>query len=442
MAKDEAMFHIIDRSNDNKIVKRISRSTEENEKKKSKKMLENNSRYEMYCSCQKPCYPRELQYGFRSNLAIYPLSLEKQEIHDSSCPNSEIYKNNDKYNKGMKIENLNGKSITTFCVEGFPPREDYRPITRIEGRIGRANKERERTGKLTVASMLKNILMSEYEKYSRSKNDKYKDVNSLEGFIKFLGGRLNSIYIKGCKNVALKDLTIKKNGFDFRYGLLDEIQEYSQKDKNGTEVTKYKLIYGDSEIKVIKPEVMDIALQEFTDTFRMNLKDCLNNGMKLFWAGFRKNFPHSSAIYIFDLHFILLSNTGMFAESKYELQMFDYVNNFINHNGLKTMGVQFYKPFKFGYSVYRCMDCDRDFLEDGLIKIEGIDTEYVIEVFGMETEEYLERKRAKEGVFSEESNFKLIKWDVPNDDSIHVIDNLLEQMKTLATNCHNEKTEK
>ena len=33
MAKDEAMFHIIDRSNDNKIVKSINRSTEENEKK-------------------------------------------------------------------------------------------------------------------------------------------------------------------------------------------------------------------------------------------------------------------------------------------------------------------------------------------------------------------------------------------------------------------------
>ena len=181
---------------------------------------------------------------------------------------------------------------------------------------------------------------------------------------------------------------------------------------------------------------MEAALKEFESSFHMKLEDCLSRKMKIFWAGFRRRYPGSNATYVFDLHFILLSNTGMFAESSYEVEMYDYINDFINKNHLKPKGVQFFKPFKFGYSVYQCMDCDRDFLEDGLIKTSGSDIEYVIEVFGMETDEYLERKRAKEGVFSEESNFKLIKWDVVKDKSIHVIDNMLETLKlSVISNC-------
>ena len=167
MAKNEAIFNIIDTNKGNKIVRSIKRSDDKKEKEECKNILKKNSQYEMYCSCQKPRYPSELKYAFRSDLAIYPLSNEKQEIHANSCPNSEVYKSNNKYNKGMEIENLEGKSITTFTVEGFPIRGPHIPKAEGEGRIGRASVEREQTGKLSVAAMIKNILMSEYEKYSR-----------------------------------------------------------------------------------------------------------------------------------------------------------------------------------------------------------------------------------------------------------------------------------
>ena len=435
MAKNEAIFNIIDTNKGNKIVRSIKRSDDKKEKEECKNILKKNSQYEMYCSCQKPRYPSELKYAFRSDLAIYPLSNEKQEIHANSCPNSEVYKSNNKYNKGMEIENLEGKSITTFTVEGFPIRGPHIPKAEGEGRIGRASVEREQTGKLSVAAMIKNILMSEYEKYSRSKHDAYKEVNSLDGFMKFLWGILQSIYIKGYKNISLRDLTIEKDGLEFRCGVLNEFRDYKENRKEKV-VTKYVLISSNGETKIGESDVMEAALKEFESSFHMKLEDCLSRKMKIFWAGFRRRYPGSNATYVFDLHFILLSNTGMFAESSYEVEMYDYINDFINKNHLKPKGVQFFKPFKFGYSVYQCMDCDRDFLEDGLIKTSGSDIEYVIEVFGMETDEYLERKRAKEGVFSEESNFKLIKWDVVKDKSIHVIDNMLETLKlSVISNC-------
>lgn len=433
MAKDEAVFHIINQEQE--IVEKVKRSSQENYKNKCKTLLTKN--YRMYCACQSPDYPQELEYGFRSNNAIYPLSNEMQEFHKNSCPNSIAYQNNNRYNKGMEIEVRGQESITTFCVEGFPIRGQYTQEVKRQEKVGRVSTEREQTGKLSVASMIKNILMSEYEKYSRNVGEKYGNENTLDGFMKFLWGRLRSVYIKGY-NVAVRDLTVEEDGIAFCYGLIDGIQSHTRKNKDDKEVTEYILLHEGREVKIREAAVYNAALQEFEDTFHLRLANCLERGLRILWAGFRRKYRRSSATYIFELHFVLLSHTGMLAESSYEIQMYDYINNFININGLKARGVQFYKPFRFGYSVYRCMDCDRDFLEDGLIRIKDVDTEYVVEVFGMENVDYLDRKQAKEGVFSANSNFRLMRWDVLNDESIHVIDNLLYEVKECALNAKEE----
>ena len=79
----------------------------------------------------------------------------------------------------------------------------------------------------------------------------------------------------------------------------------------------------------------------------------------------------------------------------------------MNQNGFKERGAFFYKPFEYGYGAYR----DK-YLEDGIIEFDGTNKKIVIEVYGRDDKDYLERKKIKSQMLSNKDDIYIyIPWE-------------------------------
>ena len=83
-------------------------------------------------------------------------------------------------------------------------------------------------------------------------------------------------------------------------------------------------------------------------------------------------------------------------------------------NRFKEKGVFFYKPFEYGYGAY-----GDKYLEDGIIEFEGTNKKIVIEVYGRNDEDYLERKDIKSQMLSGKDNIYIyIPWEAYNNEPL------------------------
>ena len=98
---------------------------------------------------------------------------------------------------------------------------------------------------------------------------------------------------------------------------------------------------------------------------------------------------------MYSLRFLLVNDYGLFSESNYEVQMYNAICEIMNQNRYKEKGVFFYKPFEYGYGAY-----GDKYLEDGIIEFEETNKKIVIEVYGRNDEDYLERKDIKSHMLS------------------------------------------
>lgn len=146
------------------------------------------------------------------------------------------------------------------------------------------------------------------------------------------------------------------------------------------------------------------ALEEYENTYATN--DLSNRNIIL--AGFRDKYA------MYSLRFLLINDYGLFSESNYEVQMYNAICEIMNRNRFKEKGVFFYKPFEYGYGAY-----GDKYLEDGIIEFEGTNRKIVIEVYGRNDEDYLERKDIKSQMLSRKDNIYIyIPWEAYNNEPL------------------------
>ncbi len=105
--------------------------------------------------------------------------------------------------------------------------------------------------------------------------------------------------------------------------------------------------------------------------------------------------------------FILVNNHGLFCESFYETEMFNAVCDHIFQEKLRGKYI-FYKPVEPENDYL-----NPNFISDGVIQTRGTKEKIVLEVFGRQEQEYMERKEEKMRTCKSEAIF----WDTSDTDS-------------------------
>ena len=90
--------------------------------------------------------------------------------------------------------------------------------------------------------------------------------------------------------------------------------------------------------------------------------------------------------------------------------MYNAICEIMNKSRFKEKGVFFYKLFEYGYGAY-----EDKYLEDGIIEFEKTNKKIIIEVYGRNDTDYLERKAIKSKMLAKKDNiYTYILWEAYN----------------------------
>lgn len=385
------------------------------EYRKKLKTLIDKKQAHLYCACR---YPEvQLELGIKENYQIYPLAHHYE--HADNCPKSERCIENNKYNSAFKRMDDNENEIFANVNLNFGKKEREADV---QTSICTPKAPRVINAKMTVSALIKKLNMITFQDMAFSKN--VKEYPSIEEFCRWVNWKSNHIYVK--KGKTLRGLSIEDDKKKFFYGIFNNLKKNS---KQYTEVnlTQYKSCKNDKteeyEIKAYplrlswKQENFDMAREEFRKTYNgMTISSAQEKGHDIVCAGFYNRNAKGFNTCL-DIHFILVNKNGLFSESTYEAKMYDHICDYLNKNNLKSK-YAFYKPWEFGTSIYK-----NDYLEDGILYNKNTDEEMYIEVFGMNTPEYLETKTHKELMAGD----KLIAWDAANNEELPDLDEKIEK---------------
>lgn len=355
----------------------------------------------LYCNC---LYPKsKLELYITEKNRIIPKHHDYQ--HDDSCPKSQISKTFAPYNSAFKRDEKNENIIHANVNLSFTHKLKNENKDVHEHNIY-TTRQPVKNAKMTVSALIKKLNMSTFQYLSFSK--KLNMYPSIDEFCRWLNWKTKFIYIDKDKN--LKSLSIENDKKAFFYGIYNKFEDTSDKYMQIC-LTRY---YSSKEGKCFnqalklsyKKEYFQDALEEFEKTYNnMSVQNAIENGYNIICSGFyTKNAKGYSTC--LDLHFILVNKNGLFSESTYEADMYDYVCDYLNTNNLKSK-YAFYKPWEFGSTIY-----NNNYLEDGIFYNIENDEQYALEVFGRNSPEYLETKTHKESIASD----ILISWNAAQND--------------------------
>lgn len=360
-----------------------------------------NENIRLFCNCNGVC-----EYKVRNgNWAIYPCSQGKQAYHEDWCPKSKVYLNKRDYNAGFLIDDETGE-VQVHLSEPLMHRdqiENGQNGNVPENHVGENRRyPQHQQGEISISAMIKKMNMLTFKHVAfYKKNDEYLYPKT-DVMIKKMFWTENRTRI-GTRKKSIADLKRLKDGLEFVYKELAEIPEYKPDDTITRLVIKEKKDDKALTVPVYTQELIR-ALQEYENTYATN--DLSNKNIIL--AGFRDRFA------MYSLRFLLVNDYGLFSESDYEVQMYNAICEIMNQNRFKKKGVFFYKPFEYGYGAY-----GEKYLEDGIIEFEGTNKKIVIEVYGRNDEDYLERKAIKSQMLSVKNNIYIyIPWEAYNNEPL------------------------
>lgn len=270
---------------------------------------------------------------------------------------------------------------------------EYKEINKIQYN----NCNRVIRGSMTFDAFIKYKNM-QYFKINQYTN---KIVDLTQYNIKLFGWIQNS-YI-GKEKVA--DLSRGK----FFYGIVDKIENV-RKDK-------YKIGMGKGSVSCRK-EVFDKAIKKFENTYNnLNIYNILDdNDYYVVCYGIKNTKLKYPTCTI--MGFMLINNYGLFCESINEAKMFNLICDYLFQGNLKEKYI-FYKPTEpeNDYS-------NPNFISDGVIQTRKKKEKVVVEIFGRQENDYIERKIEKISSCKSDGIF----WDIYNSYSWDECVNKLKQI--------------
>lgn len=351
----------------------------------------------LYCNC---LYPQQkIELYFSADGRIVPMHQKYQ--HAEFCPKSELSKQMAQYNSAFGYMDDEQQKIRVNVSLDFSKKKREE----VCGGPFVTYKKPQTTRKMTVTAMIKKLNMLTFQIMASS--TKEEEYPGLEDFCRWVIWKEKDIFISNEK--SLRDLSVEVDGKKFFYGKYEGAREtsatylqlgtkifYSKKDKNTGKYKKETYLLNMSYNK----DGLELAYEEFEKTYNgLTVTAAMERGYNIVCSGFyTREGKYNKCL---DVHFILVNKGGLFSESKYEVEMYDYILDYLNENHLKTKYI-FYKPWEFGWSIYK-----NHYLEDGIIYNKETDETYYVEVFGMNTPEYLETKMRKEQLAEKQ----LIKWN-------------------------------
>ncbi len=360
-----------------------------------------NENMKLFCNCNGNC-----EYKVRNgNWAIYPCSQGKQADHEDWCPKSKVYLNKHDYNAGFLIDDETGE-VRVHLSEPLTHRnrnenEPNENISRNHAGGGRRY-PRHQQGEITISAMIKRMNMLTFKHVAFYKGNNETVYPKTDVMIKKLFWAEKRTRI-GAKKKCIADLSRIRDGLEFVYKELGEMPSYRENDRITRLVIKEKKDDKALTVPVYTQELIR-ALGEYENTYATN--DLSNRNIIL--AGFRDRYA------MYSLRFLLVNDYGLFSESNYEVQMYNAICEIMNQNRFKEKGVFFYKPFEYGYGAY-----GDKYLEDGIIEFERTNKKIVIEVYGKNDEDYLERKDIKSQMLSmKDSIYIYIPWEAYNNEPL------------------------
>lgn len=358
----------------------------------------------LYCNCLYPSSKLELKITEDNKIA----PMHHHYKHHDSCPKSELSKKFTPYNSAFKRDEVDGSVIHANVNLSFARKSRNENQGEHEHYICTTRRPAA-NAKMTVFALIKKLNMCTFQDLAFSK--KINSYPSIEEFCRWVNWKTKDIYVRKDKN--LKSLSIEEDDKQFFYGIFNNSREISEKFMQVI-LTRYfsrkqdkSYINASSTLKLsYKKEYFKLALDEFRKTYNnMSVGDAIHNGYNIICSGFYTKSKKQYFICL-DLHFILVNRNGLFSESTYEADMYDYVCEYLNEKELKAKYV-FYKPWEFGSTIYK-----NNYLEDGLFHNRENDEQYILEVFGRNDPEYLATKARKESIAKD----RLISWNAANND--------------------------
>lgn len=389
-----AQFRI--KTNENKI---LCPNEMDNDEKKLLYEKCKNGKVKLFCNCNGVS-----EYKVRNgNWAIYPCSQGKQADHEDWCPKSKVFLDKREYNAGFLIDDETGE-VRVHLSEPLMHRDQNNDepdenapnenVPQNHGGGGRRYPQYQQ-GEITISAMIKKMNMLTFKHVAFYKGKNSTGYPKTEVMIKKMFWAEKRTRI-GARRKSIADLDRQKDGLEFVYKELAEIPPYKEEDEITRLVIKKKKNGKALSVPVYTKELIR-ALEEYENTYATN--DLSNRSIIL--AGFRDKYA------MYSLRFLLVNDYGLFSESNYEVQMYNAICEIMNQNGFKERGAFFYKPFEYGYGAYR----DK-YLEDGIIEFDGTNKKIVIEVYGRDDKDYLERKKIKSQMLSNKDDIYIyIPWE-------------------------------
>ena len=217
---------------------------------------------------------------------------------------------------------------------------------------------------------------------------------------------------------------VDKDGFRFIYDFWVDLGQdpYHNNDKDVQHGRLYipgSSLYPDNKDKdmVVDQAMWDNACQTFEKTWKMHPYD-LPEGSEVLLMGFLKK-PNVNYLPVL----LLVSEYGLLCDSNYEAQFQNAFFSMSNELGWKQKGVHGWKPWAYGYGAY-----EDKFLEDFIVDIDGCKKKIIVEIYGMNYPEYLERKALKTQIMlANQDRYIYVPWEA--NDNKRSLDEVMQTLK-------------
>jgi len=382
--------------------------------------ITNGKKFKLYCKCAVGDYRNILEYKISSDYKIYPARHNNLGFHKLYC--SKNYENQEsiKYNKGFQ-ENEDG-TITVKLID-LEKRKNSEIIKSYNTHM--YDFKRINDGMLSISAFVKNTMLKIYEEYSTAERDNY----SINDFLKYFYNRKKDFLIQGYGKKSLNDLKLESSGIEFIFGKLSKVIK--------TESGNYKVIFdsgnNNERSAFISKREFELMYLEFKETYKQK-------GIKLslypiIIAGFKIS-QKNSKYYDTNFHLILTNNYGLLCDSMYELRIFDYISEYLIDNKLWGK-VSFYKPYRFGFSIYSYNydfndeKISGDYLEDAVMTIKNRSEVFVVDILP-NNDDHPYKYNKKDFFVERLKNYNIIQIDSTEDD-MEILESSLDKIKKIIT---------
>ena len=373
--------------------------------------------YRLYCGCNRQ---KEMKID-KDFKRIYPASNSVN--HREGCPRNKKYI----YNKGVYINKETGETSITIDFS-LNPNKFKQNLNDNSNKNNELNNKKiylnntQTDGKLTVSALIKNLNTFTWKKKAEKgilfsdKFDFWRTFCYKESYLVTLncaaivdGKKTSNLREMLFEPYKYKQMNHKESRFAYMY--FSELKDLN----NGNFELICKYQNSNKSISEFRFIVTYDKLYEALENSNLNISS-LNKGDFIVGGFVFKNKFHR--IEFFELSIIRCSEYGLFAESSYEAEFYTMLSN---NNKL------FYKPNETipGYKNY---------IPDGILIEPNIFKKIVIEIFGVNSQEYREERDKKICLINTDlkDSHHLVYWDALDNKPMPTIDYINSILNNLA----------